>query len=326
MATQGKDDLDAWKEPTLYSIHQSSLRERRIITFACYSSSKLAFISEDGIMNAMDVLDLDYIQRVDHDVGIKASHMIRPGRFAISANEYWLADWHRPGSMLVWNLSTDLPSLHSRYVFPMTHVSSLEAEGEEYVAATFDCHSASLVAVSDRPMVWSWNVASGIPLRRPARLRDAPGLTLHSRAVFSRHGMRLGWIPEPMDPDDVARAKHAGLGAHVVMVLDLSTPTRPSRPIALWGHSDRIHAFAFSSDGHFVATASADKTVRLWRTTDGRCLETFTEHNTEVTHVVISENGRVLASGGKDGTVRVRKMERVLLRDAKNGYYAGWEV
>ncbi|KAI0713962.1 quinon protein alcohol dehydrogenase-like superfamily [Earliella scabrosa] len=229
--------------------------------------------------------------------------------------------------MLIWNLSTDTPSLHSRYFSSMTiHIAPLDAERAGYVAATFDCHSTSLVAISDRGMVWSWDVASGIPLRRPARLRDARGLTIHSRAVFSRHGMRLGWIPEPMDPDDVARANNAALGAHVVMVLDLSAPTRPPRPIALRGHSDRIHAFAFSSDGHFIATASADKTVRLWRTTDGCCLETFTEHDAEVTHVVISENGRVLVSGAKDGTVRVRKMERVLLRDAKNGYYAGWEV
>ncbi|KAI0743555.1 hypothetical protein C8Q80DRAFT_846698 [Daedaleopsis nitida] len=79
---------------------------------------------------------------------------------------------------------------------------------------------------------------------------------------------------------------------------------RPPMAVVLRGHSARIHAFAFSPDGWYVATASADTTDKLWKTSDGSCVETLTEHTASVTHAVISADS--------DGRFwcRVRRMGR----------------
>jgi WD40 repeat protein len=48
--------------------------------------------------------------------------------------------------------------------------------------------------------------------------------------------------------------------------------------------------------------------VRLWDATDGSEITTLTGHTDTVTSVAFSPNGKTLATGGSDGTVRVWKL------------------
>jgi WD40 repeat protein len=65
------------------------------------------------------------------------------------------------------------------------------------------------------------------------------------------------------------------------------------------GHTNSINAIAVSPDGTLVASASADKHVRLWRLSDRRTIATF-KHTKQVNCVTFSADGRHILSGGDD--------------------------
>ena len=43
----------------------------------------------------------------------------------------------------------------------------------------------------------------------------------------------------------------------------------------LKGHSGVVTGCAFSADGHFIASASSDKSLKVWETASGHCLATL---------------------------------------------------
>ena len=60
----------------------------------------------------------------------------------------------------------------------------------------------------------------------------------------------------------------------------------------------------FCPDGTIVATASEDRTVRLWDATTAQAIGPALEHPTEVLSVAFDPDGKSLLTGGQDGIVR----------------------
>jgi WD40 repeat protein len=82
------------------------------------------------------------------------------------------------------------------------------------------------------------------------------------------------------------------------------------------GHEGAVNAVAASRLG-FVVTGGADGTVRVLEVKDGKEVEKFQKHEKAVLCVAVSYHGKVIASGGADGFVRVW---------SPNGEQAAFEV
>jgi len=66
-----------------------------------------------------------------------------------------------------------------------------------------------------------------------------------------------------------------------------------------------VNAVVFSADGQLVASASWDRTVRVWETAMGQCRSVLEGHSGVVNAVVFSPDGQLVASASSDRTVRV---------------------
>jgi WD40 repeat protein/serine/threonine protein kinase len=76
--------------------------------------------------------------------------------------------------------------------------------------------------------------------------------------------------------------------------------------LTLKGHEDAVLGMVYSPDGNYLATASPDKTVKLWEAATGKEVRTFKGHRGPVRRVAFSPDGQRLASAStSDGTVRL---------------------
>ncbi|XP_065847383.1 protein JINGUBANG [Euphorbia lathyris] len=78
---------------------------------------------------------------------------------------------------------------------------------------------------------------------------------------------------------------------------------------ALWiKHSDAVSCLSFNEDHTLLYSASWDRTFKVWRISDSKCLESVSAHDDAVNSVVATTEAAVF-TGSADGTVKVWKRE-----------------
>lgn len=139
--------------------------------------------------------------------------------------------------------------------------------------------------------------------------------TMNSSKVDGRHGIRARRLSVAEAADRLARLGAerlcAGSDDHTLSLITLEPDEHGDWSQARWratrltGHQQLVNHVSFSPDGRWIASASFDKSVRLWNGFSGKHVTTFRQHVQAVYMCCWSADARLLASASKDSTVKV---------------------
>ncbi|BDI15802.1 hypothetical protein ANSO36C_16040 [Nostoc cf. commune SO-36] len=121
----------------------------------------------------------------------------------------------------------------------------------------------------------------------------------HSNAVY---GIAHSWQQNLLasgHEDQTIKLWDVNLNAPQRLKADL----QPFR--VLHGHKNRIFSVAFSANGESLASASADRTIKLWSPHTGQCLKTLHGNGSWVWAIAFSPDSNFLASGSYDHTIKI---------------------
>jgi WD40 repeat protein len=94
---------------------------------------------------------------------------------------------------------------------------------------------------------------------------------------------------------------------------------------SVYAHSDWVESLAISPDGRLLASASVDKSLKLWKLPEGAHYKTLTGHTTYVSAVATSPDGRLLASGSgsAENTIKLWSLPDGALLKTLAGHTSG---
>lgn len=75
------------------------------------------------------------------------------------------------------------------------------------------------------------------------------------------------------------------------------------------GHASVVKSTAYSHDGKYLATASRDKTAKIWERAGGRELRTFFGHQSTINNIIFSPSDKYIATSGADGKAIIWDVE-----------------
>ena len=198
-----------------------------------------------------------------------------PASAALSPDGSTLAVGMMEGELILWNLVTD--QLAQALDGFTGEVSSLSFAQDGRVLAAAYLYPDYIVQL--------WSLPAGEPLGSIAGHEWSHELT---RVCLSPDGARLAAVAINQDSRDLG-------------TVEVWDTTSGALVYSLAGAG--LLDAAYSPSGELIATGGNDRTVRLWRASDGQLLHTLIGHSDFITDLAFTPDGRSLVSAGNDGVV-----------------------
>ena len=144
------------------------------------------------------------------------------------------------------------------------------------------------------------------------------------------HKIRVWKINDVVEEAEASNKKYMHIATMPTMSDRLAKCLMPNNQVqirrhkkASWVHHvDAVSGLALSRDGALLYSVSWDRTLKIWRTTDFKCLESITNaHDDAINAVELSENGDIY-TGSSDRKIKVwRKKNLDEEKKKKNKHY-----
>ncbi|MEG3971525.1 AAA-like domain-containing protein [Microcoleus sp. T2B6] len=89
---------------------------------------------------------------------------------------------------------------------------------------------------------------------------------------------------------------------------------------SLEGHPNSVNSVAFSPDGNTLASASRDKTIKLWNLQSQKPIATLAGHSNAVSSVAFSPDGKTFASASADKIIKLWNLQTQKLIKTLTGH------